>query len=424
VIPLRAATALLALGLTLAGTPVAEPAAPAVTAAAPDGSADFDLEIGRWRTVVQRLRTPLSGSNDWVEYEGTSVVHRFIGGRANLVELSIDGPAGSIEGVSLRLYHPQSRQWSIHWASARDGELTAPVFGQFDNGRGEFYGDDTFDGRPIGVRFVISAPAADRLRFEQAFSADGGRTWEVNWIATDTRLRSRWRSLRSNAPPTPRSPRIGVSDRPSRLLAADSRVLGARNQPPEINAADVDQFPVISGLEIDVLRVREGLVDHHIDAVCRTERRDGARFAVGEQRRDFTFGCEAERAAEMPVHRSEVDPPGRGYDRHEISPVVLQHRALGQMSPGNVGGLRGVSAVQCPRMIDEVIADSFLLETPLHGCCDGHDGHSCAAILILAPIYSRPGIITASIAVLFELTPTRSSPAACRRRRRPRARRR
>lgn len=182
---------LLGLGVLLAATAVCAPAALAAAAQAPEaqgGQSDFDFEIGRWRTEVKLLKKPLSGSTEWVEYEGTSVVHEFLGGRANLVELSIAGPAGRIEGVSLRLYRPETGQWSIHYASARDGELTAPLHGRFENGRGEFYGDDKLGDRPIRVRFVITQEGADTARFEQAFSADGGASWEVNWIAVDTRL--------------------------------------------------------------------------------------------------------------------------------------------------------------------------------------------------------------------------------------------
>ena len=182
---------LLALGLLLAAAAACATAAVAATAQAPEvqsGQSDFDFEIGRWRTKVKRLAKPLSGSTEWVDYEGTSIVHEFLDGRANLVELSIAGPAGRIEGVSLRLYHPETGQWSIHYASARDGELTAPLHGRFENGRGEFYGNDELGGRPIRVRFVITQPSRDTARFEQAFSPDGGASWEVNWIAVDTRL--------------------------------------------------------------------------------------------------------------------------------------------------------------------------------------------------------------------------------------------
>lgn len=155
------------------------------------GQDDFDFEFGSWRTQVKVLRNPLSGTADWAEYEGTSIVHELLDGRANLVELSVAGPAGRIEGVSLRLFHPDTGAWSLHYASARNGALTAPVTGKFENGRGVFHGEDVYDGRPIKVRFVISDVTADSARFEQAFSADGGKTWEVNWIAVDTRLPAR-----------------------------------------------------------------------------------------------------------------------------------------------------------------------------------------------------------------------------------------
>ena len=156
-----------------------------------DGQRDFDFEIGTWRTRLKRRLRPLTGSNEWVEYSGTSVVSKVMDGRANLVELDVQGPAGRIEGVSLRLYNPQSRQWSLNFASARGGTLTRPVFGEFRGGRGEFYGQDSLDGREILVRFVISEITPTSCRFEQAFSDDGGKTWELNWIATDTKMRER-----------------------------------------------------------------------------------------------------------------------------------------------------------------------------------------------------------------------------------------
>ena len=153
-----------------------------------DGQHDFDFEIGNWRTRLSRLAHPLSGSSTWVEYEGTSVVRKVWGGRANLVELEVAGPAGRIEGLSLRLYNPESRQWSLIFSNSRGGTLSPPTIGEFKEGRGEFYGQETLDGRAILVRFVISDITPSSCRFEQAFSADGGKTWEANWIATDTRL--------------------------------------------------------------------------------------------------------------------------------------------------------------------------------------------------------------------------------------------
>jgi hypothetical protein len=159
------------------------------SAAERDGARDFDFEFGTWTTRLSRLQNPLSGSTTWVQYEGTSIVRPLLDGRANIVELSVQGPAGRIEGMSLRLYSPQTRKWSLNYANIRNGELTPPVIGEFNDGRGEFFAPDTLNGRPILVRFIISNISADSWRFEQAFSADDGKTWEVNWIAIDTRVR-------------------------------------------------------------------------------------------------------------------------------------------------------------------------------------------------------------------------------------------
>lgn len=156
-----------------------------------DGQHDFDWEFGTWNTRLRRLGAPLSGSRQWLEYEGTSIVRPLLDGRANIVELAVEGPAGRIEGASLRLYDPQARQWSLHYASLRSGSLTAPVHGGFQDGRGEFHGLEELDGRVVLVRFVMTGIGTDTVRFEQAYSDDGGRNWEVNWIATDTRVRER-----------------------------------------------------------------------------------------------------------------------------------------------------------------------------------------------------------------------------------------
>ena len=117
------------------------------------------------------------------------MVRKIWNGRANLVELDIEGPSGRIEGLSLRLYNPESRQWSLNFANSSTGVLTQPTVGEFKNGRGEFFSQETLNGRAIYVRFVISCSSHDVCRFEQAFSDDGGKTWEVNWIATDTRVK-------------------------------------------------------------------------------------------------------------------------------------------------------------------------------------------------------------------------------------------
>jgi hypothetical protein len=152
-----------------------------------DGQHDFDFEIGTWKTHVARLLHPLTGSTVWGQYDGTSVVSKVWNGRANLVELEAEGPQGHLELASLRLYNPESHQWSLNVASSRGGSLGIPTMGEFKQGRGEFLDQETFNGRAILVRFVISAITANSCHFEQAFSADNGQTWEVNWIADDTR---------------------------------------------------------------------------------------------------------------------------------------------------------------------------------------------------------------------------------------------
>jgi hypothetical protein len=177
---IAAATLLLVLPLAAAAQQSA-----AVVAERRDGQRDFDWEIGEWTTRLSRLQRPLSGSSTWVKYEGMTVVRPVLGGSANLVELKVEGPAGRIEGLSLRLYDPDARQWSLNFAGG--GVLTRPVYGEFKDGRGIFYGQDTLGGRAILVRFIISDVTANSARFEQAFSDDGGITWEVNWIAVDTR---------------------------------------------------------------------------------------------------------------------------------------------------------------------------------------------------------------------------------------------
>jgi hypothetical protein len=162
---------------------------PQHTPAERDGRHDFDFEIGTWKTHVSRLLHPLTGSTAWVDYEGTTVVRKVWNGRANLVELEADGPGGHFEGLNLRLYNPQSHQWSLNFSNSNGGTLSQPTIGGFKNGRGEFFDQETSNGRAIYVRFVISDITLDSCRFEQAFSDDGGKTWEVNWIATDTRVK-------------------------------------------------------------------------------------------------------------------------------------------------------------------------------------------------------------------------------------------
>ncbi|MBC2934651.1 hypothetical protein H7342_16730 [Nocardioides sp. zg-1228] len=182
-------TALAAVLLT-ATAATGQPAAPVPAAATSDGRHDFDWELGVWRTDVRVLADPLSGSEEWLRFRGRSVVRALMGGRANVVELDVSGEAGRIEGLNLRLYEPQADRWSSTFVNMRDGLLTPSVYGGFrDDGVGEFYGQDQLDGRSIEVRFLVFRMGRDTARFEQAFSDDGGVTWETNWIAVDRRIR-------------------------------------------------------------------------------------------------------------------------------------------------------------------------------------------------------------------------------------------
>jgi hypothetical protein len=147
---------------------------------------DFDFNIGTWRTHIRKLAHPLSGSTTWVQYEGTHTVQRVWNGRANIGEMEVDGPAGHIEGLQLRLYNPQSHQWSLVFANSAEGKLGQPAIGEFKNGRGEFYSQDTFNGRSVYVRSVYTDITPTTCRIEQAFSVDGGKSWETNWVSADT----------------------------------------------------------------------------------------------------------------------------------------------------------------------------------------------------------------------------------------------
>jgi len=162
------------------------PSAERPPAAVPDGAHDFDFETGVWTTHLSRLQHPLTGSTSWVEYQGTTAVRKVLKGRANLLELNVDGPAGHIDALSLRLYNPQTHQWSLNFANADGGSLGQPTIGEFKNGRGEFFDQETLNGRAILVRFVITQKSPTVCEFEQSYSDDGGKSWELNWVAEDT----------------------------------------------------------------------------------------------------------------------------------------------------------------------------------------------------------------------------------------------
>jgi hypothetical protein len=185
--------ALLGLLAPAAPAPRAQPASAAAAGGTPaatserDGQRDFDFELGSWNIHLRKLLHPLTGSKEWVRFDGTSVTRKVWDGRAQLEEFETNGAAGHIEGLTLRLYDPETREWSLFWANSRDGRMAPPQIGKFNDGIGEFYAMDTLNGRTILVRFIWSKTSSNSPHFEQAFSDDGGKTWEVNWITDQTR---------------------------------------------------------------------------------------------------------------------------------------------------------------------------------------------------------------------------------------------
>jgi len=154
-----------------------------------DGQHDFDPLIGTWKYHLQRRLHPLTGSSTWVQLDGTGVCYRIWDGRAQMDTIEVDGPTGHIEGLTLRLYNPESRQWRLYWANSKNGIVDPPQVGEFRDGHGQFFAQDTINGRTILIRFDWSKLNTDSPHFEQSFSDDGGKTWEVNWITDQTRVR-------------------------------------------------------------------------------------------------------------------------------------------------------------------------------------------------------------------------------------------
>jgi hypothetical protein len=153
-----------------------------------DGRNDFDFFIGRWKGHNRRLRERLKNCDEWEEFEGTSVCRKILGGIGNMDEVTFHRKTGYAEGFTLRLFDPQAQEWLIYWAASSGGKLELPMIGKFENGRGEFYAHEVFENRHVYSRFIWSEISETSCRWEQAFSEDGGKTWETNWIADFTRL--------------------------------------------------------------------------------------------------------------------------------------------------------------------------------------------------------------------------------------------
>jgi hypothetical protein len=149
---------------------------------------DFDFFMGRWRVRHRRLKARLAGCHDWIEFDGETVTQPTLGGFGNMDDNTLDLPGGAYRAMTVRTFDPKSGRWSIWWLDGRyPGRLDPPVTGRFENGVGTFFGDDVLEGKPIRVRFLWTGADSGAPRWEQAFSADGGQTWETNWTMAFTR---------------------------------------------------------------------------------------------------------------------------------------------------------------------------------------------------------------------------------------------
>jgi len=149
----------------------------------PAAAHDFDFLVGRWRVHHRRLKQRLAGCTEWEEFEGTSTIRPLLDGLGNVDDNVIDLPAGRYRALSMRTFDPATGQWAIWWVDGRHPhQLDPPVVGRFEGGIGTFLCDDRFEGRPIRVRYLWTDITAQSARWQQAFSEDGGRTWETNWV--------------------------------------------------------------------------------------------------------------------------------------------------------------------------------------------------------------------------------------------------
>jgi len=154
-----------------------------------DGSHDFDFNTGLWKTHLKRRVHPLNGSTQFIELNGTVSVRDVWGGKAHLEEIEADGPNGHWQGLSLFLYNPSSHQWSQNFVNSKSGVLVPGLIGAFKGGRGELFESDTLDGRAILVRGVWSDIGPNSHRYEESYSDDGGKTWEVQLTADKTKVK-------------------------------------------------------------------------------------------------------------------------------------------------------------------------------------------------------------------------------------------
>jgi hypothetical protein len=149
---------------------------------------DFDFLHGSWNVHNRYLKARLQHSTDWIEFEARSDVEPLLRGLGQIDRYRAVRDGSPVEGITLRLFNPATGEWSLHWADTmRPGVLLPPMVGRFKGTVGEFVGDETVEGKRVLCRFYWTRTPDGSPRWEQAFSDDGGTTWETNWIMTFTR---------------------------------------------------------------------------------------------------------------------------------------------------------------------------------------------------------------------------------------------
>lgn len=154
-----------------------------------DGRDDFDFLVGTWKGYHRRLRERLANCQEWEEFEAHLTMKKILGGMGNFDEITMHREERDMLGATLRLYNPDAQEWSIYWASDTGAsDIFPPMIGKFENGVGKFYAYETHKGKHIYSRFIWTSQDDHHCRWEQAFSTDGGATWETNWTMAYVRL--------------------------------------------------------------------------------------------------------------------------------------------------------------------------------------------------------------------------------------------
>lgn len=152
-----------------------------------DGRNDFDFFLGTWTIHNRKLDGRLVGSTSWQEFDGHVTCRPILGGLGNFDECVMNIAPQPLDCITLRTFDPTTCEWSLYWSDTRLGILLPPMIGKFENGRGEFYAHETHNNKHIFSRFIWSGISDNACHWEQAFSPDGGKTWETNWTMDFTR---------------------------------------------------------------------------------------------------------------------------------------------------------------------------------------------------------------------------------------------